>query len=117
MEEEIKWLGEIARANNISEEWFNNFMELSKQIKGNIEYQDNKPSLTNLNYERSYSCYSWNTNVGKSTLYNRLTASSEAIVDDISGVTRYRKYGRRQLCGRFWLIDSTGGYVPIFGSI
>ena len=36
-------------------------------------------------------------NVGKSTLFNRLTDSREAIVDEVSGVTRDRNYGVSQL--------------------
>jgi GTPase len=51
-------------------------------------------------------------NVGKSTLFNRLIAAREAIVDDISGVTRDRHYGISEWNGvRFTVID-TGGYVP-----
>jgi len=51
-------------------------------------------------------------NVGKSTLYNRLTGVKEAIVDDASGVTRDRNYGDVEWNNkRFNLID-TGGYVP-----
>jgi GTP-binding protein len=50
-------------------------------------------------------------NVGKSTLYNRLTESRKAIVDDFSGVTRDRHYGVAEwLNHQFTLID-TGGYV------
>ena len=50
-------------------------------------------------------------NVGKSTLYNRLTETRKAIVDDFSGVTRDRHYGTAEwLNHQFTLID-TGGYV------
>jgi len=50
-------------------------------------------------------------NVGKSTLFNRLTESRKAIVDDESGVTRDRLYGKVLWNGvEFSLID-TGGYV------
>ena len=50
-------------------------------------------------------------NVGKSTLFNRLTESREAIVHEISGVTRDRNYGTCTWNGvTFWVID-TGGYV------
>ena len=52
-------------------------------------------------------------NVGKSTLYNRLTESRKAIVDDLSGVTRDRHYGVAEWVGphhNFTVID-TGGYV------
>jgi GTP-binding protein len=51
-------------------------------------------------------------NVGKSTLFNRLIGARNAIVDDISGVTRDRNYGEVEWdCKEFILID-TGGYVP-----
>ncbi|MDN3580571.1 ribosome biogenesis GTPase Der [Mucilaginibacter flavus] len=50
-------------------------------------------------------------NVGKSTLYNRLTETRKAIVDDFSGVTRDRHYGVSEwLNNKFTVID-TGGYV------
>ncbi|GAA3993350.1 ribosome biogenesis GTPase Der [Mucilaginibacter dorajii] len=50
-------------------------------------------------------------NVGKSTLYNRLTETRKAIVDDFSGVTRDRHYGVSEwLNNKFTIID-TGGYV------
>lgn len=49
-------------------------------------------------------------NVGKSTLYNRLTRSRDAIVDDLAGVTRDRLIGHGYLGDRaYWVVD-TGGY-------
>ncbi|MCK4854830.1 MAG: 50S ribosome-binding GTPase, partial [Bacteroidales bacterium] len=50
-------------------------------------------------------------NVGKSTLFNRLTESKEAIVDEISGVTRDRHYGKSEWNGREFSVIDTGGYV------
>jgi len=50
-------------------------------------------------------------NVGKSTLFNRLTESKSAIVSEISGVTRDRHYGRSEWNGREFSIIDTGGYV------
>jgi GTP-binding protein len=50
-------------------------------------------------------------NVGKSTLFNRLTESRQAIVDEASGVTRDRIYGKSEWNGiRFSVVD-TGGYA------
>jgi GTP-binding protein len=51
-------------------------------------------------------------NAGKSTLFNRLTKSRQALVDDIPGVTRDRLYGQVE-CGdrRFTIVD-TGGFNP-----
>jgi GTP-binding protein len=51
-------------------------------------------------------------NVGKSTLFNRLTKSSDAIVDDVSGVTRDRNYGDVEWNGKYFRVIDTGGYVP-----
>jgi GTP-binding protein len=50
-------------------------------------------------------------NVGKSTLFNRLTETKEAIVNEISGVTRDRHYGRSEWNGREFSVIDTGGYV------
>ncbi|MFM2224938.1 MAG: hypothetical protein RJA07_1140 [Bacteroidota bacterium] len=50
-------------------------------------------------------------NVGKSTLFNRLTGSRKAIVDDQSGVTRDRIYGESEWNGRLFQVVDTGGYV------
>ena len=50
-------------------------------------------------------------NVGKSTLFNRLVGFRKAIVDDTSGVTRDRHYGRCEWCGREFSVVDTGGYA------
>jgi GTP-binding protein len=50
-------------------------------------------------------------NVGKSTLFNRLTASRQAIVEESSGVTRDRHYGRSDWNGVEFSVIDTGGYV------
>ncbi|MCX6325803.1 MAG: ribosome biogenesis GTPase Der [Bacteroidia bacterium] len=50
-------------------------------------------------------------NVGKSTLFNRLTGSREAIVDEVSGVTRDRNYGVSHWNGIDFSVIDTGGYV------
>jgi len=50
-------------------------------------------------------------NVGKSTLFNRLTDSRDAIVDEVSGVTRDRNYGVSHWNGIDFSVIDTGGYV------
>jgi GTP-binding protein len=50
-------------------------------------------------------------NVGKSTFFNRLTETRQAIVDEVSGVTRDRHYGRVLWNGQEFSIIDTGGYV------
>ncbi len=50
-------------------------------------------------------------NVGKSTLFNRLTESRKAIVDDFSGVTRDRHYGKAEWTNKEFTVIDTGGYV------
>lgn len=50
-------------------------------------------------------------NVGKSTLFNRLTQSRTAIVDDTAGTTRDRQYGKVDWTGREFSIVDTGGWV------
>lgn len=50
-------------------------------------------------------------NVGKSTLFNRLIGERKAIVDDVSGVTRDRHYGKSDWIGKEFTVIDTGGYV------
>lgn len=50
-------------------------------------------------------------NVGKSTFFNRLTETRQAIVDDMSGVTRDRHYGNAEWIGKKFTVVDTGGYV------
>lgn len=51
-------------------------------------------------------------NVGKSTLFNRLTRSRDAIVHDVPGVTRDRHYGEGASGGRGFIAIDTGGFEP-----
>ncbi|MEN9420136.1 MAG: ribosome biosis GTPase Der [Pseudomonadota bacterium] len=51
-------------------------------------------------------------NVGKSTLFNRLTKSRDAIVADLSGLTRDRHYGDARLGSREFIVIDTGGFEP-----
>ena len=51
-------------------------------------------------------------NVGKSTLFNRLTRSRAAIVADTPGVTRDRHFGRGRMGDRPYLVVDTGGFEP-----
>jgi len=48
-------------------------------------------------------------NVGKSTLFNRLTRTRDALVADFPGLTRDRKYGRAELDGNEFIVIDTGG--------
>lgn len=50
-------------------------------------------------------------NVGKSTLFNRLTQTRQAIVSDVAGTTRDRQYGKCDWCGREFSVVDTGGWV------
>jgi len=50
-------------------------------------------------------------NVGKSTLFNRLTQSRQAIVDDVAGTTRDRQYGKCEWNERVFSVVDTGGWV------
>lgn len=51
-------------------------------------------------------------NVGKSTLFNRLTKSKQAIVDDTPGITRDRIYGLAEWNGKYFSVVDTGGFLP-----
>ena len=50
-------------------------------------------------------------NVGKSTLFNRLTGTRQAIVSDVAGTTRDRQYGKCEWIGREFSLVDTGGWV------
>ena len=52
-------------------------------------------------------------NVGKSTLFNRLTRSRDALVADVPGLTRDRHYGRGRVGGKAYLVVDTGGFEPV----
>lgn len=51
-------------------------------------------------------------NVGKSTLFNRLTKSRDAIVADYAGLTRDRHYGEGRQGAREYIVIDTGGFEP-----
>jgi GTP-binding protein len=52
-------------------------------------------------------------NVGKSTLFNRMTRSRQALVADIPGLTRDRHYGHGESGGKSYLVVDTGGFEPV----
>ena len=52
-------------------------------------------------------------NVGKSTLFNRLTRSRAALVADVPGLTRDRQYGRGRSGERSFITIDSGGFEPI----
>lgn len=52
-------------------------------------------------------------NVGKSTLFNRLTRSRDALVADLPGLTRDRHYGEGRVGARPFLVIDTGGFEPV----
>ena len=52
-------------------------------------------------------------NVGKSTLFNRLTRSRDALVADLPGLTRDRHYGQGRLGDKPFIVVDTGGFEPV----
>ncbi|HEX4780649.1 MAG TPA: ribosome biogenesis GTPase Der [Usitatibacter sp.] len=52
-------------------------------------------------------------NVGKSTLFNRLTRSRDALVADLPGLTRDRHYGKGHIEGKAYIVVDTGGFEPV----
>jgi GTP-binding protein len=52
-------------------------------------------------------------NVGKSTLFNRLTKTRNALVADLPGLTRDRHYGRARIGERDFIVVDTGGFEPV----
>ena len=56
-------------------------------------------------------------NVGKSTLFNRLTASRDALTVNLPGLTRDRQYGKGEIDGREFLVIDMGGITPNPGGL
>ena len=52
-------------------------------------------------------------NVGKSTLFNRLTRTKDALVADLPGLTRDRHYGKGKMGDKPYLVVDTGGFEPV----
>ena len=52
-------------------------------------------------------------NVGKSTLFNRLTRSRDALVADLPGLTRDRHYGQGRMGEKPFIVVDTGGFEPV----
>ena len=57
------------------------------------------------------------TNVGKSTLFNRLVGRRDALVSRVEGTTRDRREGAGHISGLEFTVIDTGGYVPDNGKI
>ena len=55
-------------------------------------------------------------NVGKSTLFNRLTRTKDALVHDLPGLTRDRHYGHGKIGSKPYLVIDTGGFEPVVDS-
>ncbi|AVY93011.1 MULTISPECIES: ribosome biogenesis GTPase Der [Microvirgula] len=55
-------------------------------------------------------------NVGKSTLFNRLTKTRDALVADLPGLTRDRHYGHGRVGDKPYLVVDTGGFEPVVDS-
>jgi GTP-binding protein len=52
-------------------------------------------------------------NVGKSTLFNRLTRTRDALVADLPGLTRDRHYGQGRMGDKPFIVVDTGGFEPV----
>ena len=65
----------------------------------------------NENFKSGFVALVGRPNVGKSTLFNRLTKSRKAIVNEVAGTTRDRQYGKVEWCGQEFSIIDTGGWV------
>lgn len=55
-------------------------------------------------------------NVGKSTLFNRLTRTKDALVHDLPGLTRDRHYGHGKVGSKPYFVIDTGGFEPVVDS-
>ena len=106
----------ILKKYEFSELGINNSFEVSaKTNKGLLDLIKKTFSLTNSGIyseiKTNRIAFIGKPNVGKSTLFNRLTQRRQAIVDSVSGVTRDRHYGISDWNGRDFTVIDTGGYI------
>ncbi len=80
---------------------------MSNSLRGKRQTANGKPAIS----PEGLVAIIGRANVGKSTLFNRLTRSSKALVADIPGVTRDRHYGSLTFDDRSFLLVDTGGLV------
>jgi GTP-binding protein len=69
--------------------------------------------LNDLKFMKSTIVLVGRPNVGKSTLFNRLTRSRDALVADLPGLTRDRHYGQGRVGDKPYLVVDTGGFEPV----
>jgi GTP-binding protein len=71
------------------------------------------PNLKPKNFMKPVIAIVGRPNVGKSTLFNRLTRSRDALVADFAGLTRDRHYGNGRMGDREFICIDTGGFEPV----
>ena len=69
-------------------------------------------NLPNVDTEKPVAVFAGAPNVGKSSLYNYLTKTRDAIVADMPGLTRDRHYGKLSIADHDFILVDTGGFEP-----